>query len=230
MAALAGLRADVGAPRRHRPDLWRRLLRIGIQLGLASTALALVTRIPRTSLVLGNSGSTEDLAWFTAAQRLADAVLVLATTAGFALLPSVTLLFESERERAWAFLGRTLGAAAALGAVVGALCVAFASQLVTAAFGSDFSDAAVPTKVLMAGTPAYAVIGIGWYALVAVGRERRLVVIAGVSALLALGLSLALVPEHDDGGAATAYLIALGVMALAILAALIAVRRRSPAP
>jgi O-antigen/teichoic acid export membrane protein len=224
VAASAGLRVDVGRPRRLSSDLWRRLLRIGIQLGLASTALALVTRIP--TFVLGNSGSTEDLAWFSAAQRLADAVLVLATTTGFALLPSLTLLFDSEPARAWSFLGRTLAVAVAVGALAGLLTLLFASEIVTAAFGSDFDAATHSTRVLMAATPAYAAIGIGWYALVALGRERQLVLLAGASALLALVLSLVLVPDGGDGGAAVAYVVALGVMAAAILTVLVDARRR----
>jgi O-antigen/teichoic acid export membrane protein len=226
VAALAGLRGDVGRPRRLPSDLWRRLLRIGIQLGLASTALALVTRIP--TFVLGNSGSTDDLAWFSAAQRLADAMLVLATTAGFALLPSLTLLFESEPSRAWAFLGRTLGVALAIGTLAGLIAALFAPEIVTAAFGSDFDAAGEPTRVLMAGAPAYAAIGIGWYALIALGRERPLVIVAGASAALALVLSLVLVPgDGGDRGAAVAYVIALGVMATAILAVVIHARRRA---
>ena len=99
--------ADIGARGAHIRDLWRRLLRIGIQLGLASTALALVTRIP--TFVLGNSGTTEELAWFSAAQRLADAVLVLATTSGFALLPSLTLLLETSASAPGGFLRRCSG-------------------------------------------------------------------------------------------------------------------------
>jgi O-antigen/teichoic acid export membrane protein len=223
VAAMVGLRADIGRPRRLTPDLWRRLVRVGIQLGLASTALALVTRIP--TFVLGNSGTTEDLAWFSASQRLADAVLVLATTAGFALLPSLTLLFETEPARAWTFLSRTLGTAIVGGAVIAFLSVLFASDIVTAMFGSTFDAAAESTRVLMAATPAYAVIGIGWYGLVALGREWPLVLVAGASALLALMLSLVLVPDGGDKGAAVAYVISLGVMAAALLAVLVAARR-----
>jgi O-antigen/teichoic acid export membrane protein len=223
VAAMVGLRADIGRPRRLTPDLWRRLIRVGIQLGVASTALALVTRIP--TFVLGNSGTTEDLAWFSASQRLADAVLVLATTAGFALLPSLTFLFEHEPARAWTFLSRMLGTAIVGGALVGLVSVLFASDIVTAMFGSTFDAATESTRVLMAATPAYAVIGIGWYGLVALGREWPLVSVAGASALLALILSLALVPDGGDEGAAVAYVISLGVMAAALLAVLVTARR-----
>jgi O-antigen/teichoic acid export membrane protein len=222
VVALGGLRHEIGRPQRWSPTLWRRLLRLGIQLGLASAALALVTRIP--TFVLGNSGTTADLAWFSAAQRLADAVLLLATTGGFAVLPSLTLLLETEPDRAWRLLGRLLGAAGLAGVLLGALTVALASPIVTAAFGSDFSDAAAPTRVLMAGAPAYAVVGIGWFALIALGRERRLLQLAAASTVLSLVLSIALVPDGGDVGGAIAYAAALGFLAAGMLMSLARIR------
>jgi O-antigen/teichoic acid export membrane protein len=109
------------------------------------------------------------------------------------------------------------------------VAVVFASEIVSAAFGSDFDAAAHSTRVLMAAAPAYAAIGIGWYALVALGRERALVLLAGASAALALVLSLVLVPDGGDGGAAVAYVVALGIMAAAILAILVDGDVRRPA-
>ncbi len=228
VAALAGLRADVGGPRRLTSDLWRRLLRIGIQLGLASTALALVTRIP--TFVLANSGPPRT--WLGSRPRSGWPTPCWSwrRRPGSRCLPSLTLLLESEPERAWRFLGRTLGAAVAIGAIGGALTLAFAPEIVTAAFGSDFDAATHSTRVLMAAAPAYAAIGIGWYALVALGRERSLVVLAAASAALALVLSLVLVPDRGDGGAAVAYVVALGAMAAAILAVVVDARRRVAAP
>jgi O-antigen/teichoic acid export membrane protein len=221
--AFGALRGDVGSPRRWVPRLWQRLLHIGIQLGIASAALALVTRVP--TVVLGNEGSTTDLAWFSGAQRLADAVLLLATTSGFAILPSLALLFASEETRAWRLLWRVLAAAAVGGGLLGLLVVVLAPEIVTVAFGSDFRDASGAARVVMAGAPAYAVAGVGWYALVALGRERQLVVLAATSAALSLGLAVALIPDSGDVGAAIAYASALTLLAVAILGSLARVRR-----
>jgi len=223
--AMVGLARDVGAPRRWTPGLWRLLLRIGIQIGLASTGLALVTRIP--TFVLGNSGSTTEFAWYSAAQRLGDGVLVLATASGFALLPSLTLLFVSERPRAWTLLRRLLLAAAGGGVVLGALAVVFAPTIVTLAYGSDFADAADPARAVMAAAPAYAIVGIGWYALVALGRERQLLVLATASAGCSLVLSLAVIPAGGDVAAGLAYGGAAAAMALAILVCVVGARDRN---
>ncbi len=222
LVALVGLWPHVRPVQRAAAEAWRLLLRIGLQLGVASTALALVTRVP--TLVLANDGSAEALAWFSAGQRLADAVLVLATTSGFAVLPSLTLLLTDERERGWRLLRRLLWGALAAGVLIGAVSVLFADQIVTAAFGSDFSEAVQPTRVLMAATPAYAVVGLAWYALVALDRERALLVVAGLTALLALALSLLLVPDGDDVGAAIAYAGSLAAMAAGLLALLAGTR------
>jgi O-antigen/teichoic acid export membrane protein len=220
--AIWGLRSYVGLPRRVKAGLWRELLRIGIQLGIASTALAILTRIP--TFVLGNLGTTDDLAWFSSAQRLADAVLIFGTTAGFALLPSITLLFESERERAWRLVGRLLVVAGVSGALLAALMLVLAPQIVTGLFGSDFENAASSARVVMAGAPAYLLLGLGWYALVALGHERRLLLLAALSAAVCLALSFALIPDRGDTGAAVAFVIPFALMAALMLGLLLRLR------
>jgi O-antigen/teichoic acid export membrane protein len=224
--ALVALRRAVGAPRRPSRGLWRRLLRIGLQLALATAALATVTRIP--TLVLGGVGTSSELAWYSGAQRLADAILLLAITCGFAVLPSLTLLFESEPARAWTFLRNLLAGAVAAGALVGAIGLIFADTIVTIAFGSDFESAAAAARALMAGAPAYAITGIAWYGLVALGRERSLLAVAGVAAVASLALSLILIPGEGDVGAGIAVSGAAWLLAGGLFAVLIGARRSSP--
>ena len=58
---------------------------IGVRLSVAGIGLALAMRVPLA--VLGNTGSSEELALFSAAQRFGDGAYVLAITGGFALVP-----------------------------------------------------------------------------------------------------------------------------------------------
>ena len=141
---------------RHAPDSrwahWRPLLRIGIKLAVASTALAVATR--SGIIVLANSGSERELAWFSAPLRLADAVMVFSLTAGYSLLPGVSHVMATEPARARRLVRRVIGGAVILtgfGAVVSVLGAEF---IVTTLFGSDFKPAAEPARVLLAGLPA----------------------------------------------------------------------------
>ncbi len=81
-----------------------------------------------------------------------------------------------------------------------------------------------PTRVLMAAAPAYAVVGVAWYALVALGRERALLAIAGATTVLALALSFILVPDGDEIGASVAFACSLTAMAAAMLAVVVRAR------
>ena len=74
--------------RRHAD--WRRLLGLGIRLSIAAIALALVMRVPLA--LLGNIGTTSEVALFSAAQRFGDAAYILAISLGVGLLPGITYL------------------------------------------------------------------------------------------------------------------------------------------
>ena len=80
------LREDLGhrRPASERGG-WRRLFGIGIRLSIAGIALALVMRVPLA--LLGNLGSSQEVALFSAAQRFGDAAYILAISLGVALLP-----------------------------------------------------------------------------------------------------------------------------------------------
>jgi O-antigen/teichoic acid export membrane protein len=90
IAGWVAIRRDVrrAAGAGARAGGWRRLVGIGVRLSLAGMALALAMRVPLA--VLGNIGTSEELALFSAAQRFADASYVLAITGGWALVPGLT--------------------------------------------------------------------------------------------------------------------------------------------
>jgi O-antigen/teichoic acid export membrane protein len=110
------------------------------------------------------------------------------------------------------------------GALLAALMLVLAPQIVTGLFGSDFENAASSARVVMAGAPAYLLIGLGWYALVALGHERRLLLLAALSAAVCLALSFALIPDRGDTGAAVAFVIPFALMAALMLGLLLRLR------
>ncbi len=110
LVAYLALRGDLRRSPGPPPVRWQQLIRVGIKLSVAGLALVLVMRLPL--IALGNSGTDEEVALFSAAQRFGDAAWLLATTAGVALLPGVAYLAQSERARARGLLRRVLLTAA----------------------------------------------------------------------------------------------------------------------
>jgi O-antigen/teichoic acid export membrane protein len=221
VAIFAALRRHTGTPLPASLRAGARLLRRGLRLALASTALVVLARA--SLLVLGNVGSTDDVAWFSASVRFADAALVLSTTAGFALLPGLSYLVASDARRAARLVRRVVAIGFVASAVVAAAAVVAADPIVETLFGPDFSGAIPPARILLLGLPSYTVLGLVWYALLGFELERELVRLAGALALISLIVAAALAYPFGAVGAAVAHVVSLSLCAGAGL--LLLVRR-----
>jgi O-antigen/teichoic acid export membrane protein len=112
------------------------------------------------------------------------------------------------------------GLVAVLLALVGALA---AEPITVLLFGGEFEPAGAPARILLAGLPAYALLGVAWYTLVALEGERSLMLIASAGALVSVIAGVLTIPSHGDLGAAWVYVATLALMAAACL---VAIRRR----
>ncbi|MBN1528598.1 MAG: oligosaccharide flippase family protein [Thermoleophilaceae bacterium] len=222
------IRKDVLHPDGGRPRSdWRRLLSIGIRLAIAGIALALAMRIPLA--VLGNVGSATEVALFSAAQRFGDGAYVLAITGGFALLPGIAYLAQSEPDRARRLLRRVLIAVVGASALLAVVAVPLAEPIMRLVFGGDFAGGDDLFRIIVAGLPAYTGLGICWYAVVAFDGEARLLGVGLASLLSCAVLSAVLIPAAADEGAAWAYVGSLYATALLSYVALDRQLRSRPA-
>ena len=210
--AWCALRPDLRGRRRGRIG-WRSLLRAGISLSLASTALAVVLRLPL--LVLGNSAGPESVADFSAAQRFSDAAMIVATSAGFALLPGLSHLARIDPARARRLISRTLVGLALIGTVLAAVMARAAPTAIEVVFGHEFAGGGQTLRILMLGLPAYAVLSVCWFAIIAFGGETDVLRLGVGGLVVSAVLALKLIPGGGQTAAAVAYVAPLGAMALA---------------
>jgi O-antigen/teichoic acid export membrane protein len=224
--AYVAIRGDIRASRGPKRTSWRRLLGVGIRLALAGIALALITRIPLA--LLGNTGTTDEVALFSAAQRFGDAAYLLAISGGFALLPGIAFLAHSDPDRARALVRRVLLAVTAVAALLAAAGMLLAEPLVRLVFGSDFAGSDDLVRIVLLGMPAYAVLGITWYAVVAFDGERRLLAVGLLGLLVCAVLSAFLVPAVGANGAAWTYIGSFYATAALSLAVLVSQYARVP--
>ena len=227
LAAWRLLRPDLVTPSHLRRD-WRPLLRIGIRMGVASTALAIASR--SGLVILGNTAPAAEVAWYSAPSRIADAASVFALTAGYSLLPGLSHVIVSDETRAWRLVRRVVLVAAGLGISGGVVLSLCARPLLTTLFGDDFAPAVAPGRILLAGMPAYAVLGVVWYAVLAAGGERPLLVVAGLGAAGSVVAGVFVIPAGGDVAAAWVYVTTLGAMAGACLGILVVRARAGTGP
>lgn len=226
VAAYALLRPSLAELDHPLRGAWRKMLATGIRLGLASTALAVATR--SELLVLGNAAHPSQVAYFSGPLRLADAALLFALTAGYALLPGVTFLAATDVARVRRLVWRVVGWMTAAGAVLGAIAALGAEPLSVGLFGQRFEPSTGPATVLMAGLPAYAALGVIWYALISFDAERLLLPMAALAALGSIAAGVLVIPPHGATGAAWVYVGTTVVMAVAGAALLHHHLRRLP--
>ncbi len=196
---------------------WQELLRIGIRLSVAGLALVLVMRLPLVAL--GNSGTDEEVALFSAAQRFGDAAWLLATTAGVALLPGWP---SSRGPTARGPAGSCGGCCWPPAATAAALAVAaqpLAEPVMRLVFGSDFAGGDEVLRIILAGLPAYVALGVSWYAIVAFDGEPQLLKV-GLAGLAVCVAATALLVSGGADGAGWAYVVSFYAMAGLSLAAL----------
>ena len=217
LVAWVALRGDLTRSAGPPPVRWQQLLRVGIRLALAGIALVLVMRLPL--VVLGNSGTETQVAFFSAAQRFADAAWLMATTAGVALLPGIAYLAQSDRPRARRLVWRVLLVTGAAAAGLALASQPLAEPAMRLIFGSDYSAGEDALQIILAGLPAYVVLGISWYAIVAFDGEPQLLNLGIAGLIVAVVAALALVEDGADGAALT-YVISLYAMAALSLWAL----------
>jgi O-antigen/teichoic acid export membrane protein len=221
------MRGELKGPMAPVPWLLRRLFRTGIRLAVAAISIAVVTRVPQ--IVLANTGTKDQLAWFSAPARMADTIFNLAFVGAFALLPGLTYLQTSDRPRAVRLTDRLLAVAASGGAVLGAVAALLAPTIVRVVFGGRYEPSADPAAILLAGLPAYVVLAIAWHGLIAFDRDRDVLPVGAAGIVTSVLCSVLLIPSKTDVGAAWSYMLPTVVMSVTASALLIRRGLRRPA-
>jgi O-antigen/teichoic acid export membrane protein len=196
------------------PAMRRRIVRSSLSLTVSST-LGLVVTTRSAVLLLGYFATSEDVAFYSIAYSMADALQLMVPTAlAFAVMPAISRALGNRQlefaRRAYERQLRLTMLAITPVAVGGAV---LSSSFIHVFYGSAFGKAAVALSVLLfsAGLRALALC-VTWV-LVGSDRERLVVVTYAVCVAVNLGLGFALIPSLGIAGA----LIAEAATQLALL-------------
>jgi len=220
--------------RRLLPARWPPLRRLTLPAGLTATAAPLyvvdtigIVLVSVPTVLLGAFGSSEEVAIFAVANRIALIILAVTSAIGYAASPRFTVISDDNDKEA---LGRALSRVALLATAIClplALGVLIFPREIMALFGPDYVAGAPVLRVLIAGN-LLCVGFTGYSELLAMsGNAHLLRTVSLVVLAVCTVLSLGLIPLFGAMGAAAASAITVSVGA--ILSGL-AVRRRLGLP
>jgi O-antigen/teichoic acid export membrane protein len=214
---------------RPRTGLVRALLRAGIIIGVAGTALTLMSRV--SLIAVSNAVSAGAAAQFAVAQRVFEFQLIICSTLGFALLPRFGRMFGDDARHAWRTSRRVLLAVGLIAVAVAAAAAAIVPWVVPAVFGQRYDDAVPAAQLLIAGLPAIAVFMLGWQILTAGRLEHDVLRAAVVGLVLALlGAACVLVTKSTIMAAAACDIAFAASGALCLVSAARGGRAAAAAP
>jgi len=160
--------------------------------------------------------------WYGAAYRLLDTMVFLPTIVSVAVMfPILAKLSLGSREPLREAMGKGIQAIAVVGVPICVGLFLVADPVVRLIYGDQgFGPAAEALRWLMPGLFALYLNSILTVSLISVNRERRLMVIAGLSCVLNIGLNLVLIPRYQQVAAAavtsTTELFILGCLLLTL--------------
>ena len=158
---------------------------------------------------------------YNAVFRLIDALRLFPAAIVAVLLPT---LF---RTRDGAFIRRLSAGLTAVGLAVGGVSFIVAPALVTTAYGPQYAPAIPVFRILVLAFPLLSLnYGLS-HQLIGWGGQRAYAGSCGIALVVNLALNAVLVPGMGDRGAAWATLGTEGVLTMALVSALAAVRSRA---
>jgi O-antigen/teichoic acid export membrane protein len=162
-------------------------------------------------LVAGVVGG-EETAWFAAASRIVTSLLIFSNVYFFNLYPAIARATARDRDELASLLAASFRVVAWGGILVGLALTLLAEPLCRLSFGGRFEPSGSMVRIMAWVLPLTLLSGHARWALVAAGRQLRVVYaqVAGSLAIAALGIPLVLV--LGGRGAAVTWLAVTGAV------------------
>ncbi|NOT34294.1 MAG: flippase [Candidatus Eisenbacteria bacterium] len=207
LAAVALLaRRAVPAPRfSGARSQWPELIRGGLPFALTAVVVTVYFRLDTVMLSLMSGERSTGL--YGACANLLFASLLLSQSLVTAVFPVVAEAGSIAHPRARAVSQRALTLSLAASLPLGIGASAFAGPALEMLYGHHYGAGALTLALLAWTAPVLFVTNLCGHLLAATGRQRAVLVISTVNAVINVSLNLILIPRYDTAGAALATLV-----------------------
>lgn len=201
---------------------WKPLLREAAPIALSSVVN--VTYVRTLIIVASLLATAEQTGLFATSYRISEILLALPQLMIGAAFPILAHSGHSDEARLAYVLQRMGEASLLVGLGLGLVLAVGAAPIIDLLGGSDYADAASVLRIQSVAIVAAFVTQLGTFGLVAVRRQRALVLVNVLALATVLVLGLTLIPLLEADGAALAASIGETILAVAAFALLVRAR------
>lgn len=182
---------------------WRSLgalVRAGAPIGALYVTLNIYNYVDTVMIsVLRNQTET---GWYGASFRLYEGLRMVPDVIGMVLLPSLSRAFAAAAAELARLVSTAYRYIFALALLVSGLGILLSGDIMRLAFGAEYQPATLALAILVAGAPFAFLVHFLQMALIAMDRQRLLLIVALVGLAANVALNLAVIPRYGFVGAA----------------------------
>jgi O-antigen/teichoic acid export membrane protein len=156
--------------------------------------------------------NAEEVGWYAAAYRLYEGPFLIPAIIGTIFMPRLSRLFGTDPGGFRGTARQGLQWVMLVSVVSAAVGILLADWLVTFTYGTDYAASAAALKILLTGLLFAFTIHFLQTALIAIDRQRLVLVAAGAGLAANVGLNLVLIPAWGFHGAAVATVAVEGLV------------------
>jgi O-antigen/teichoic acid export membrane protein len=198
---------------RPEPDVWSRLLREALPLGVSGLVVQVYILLP--TLIVGWMKGDAATGYYGGAFRIVQVVQQLLSLAVVTLYPVVASRWKHAPEVMEGLLERILKIFLALGVPIAMGALVVGSQTVILILGDRFSSSVLPFQIMVWNVVIVGISSVySQLVLLMNGKHREFLKVVVCGAVVSVILDLLLIPQFSHVGAAIAWLLAEIVMCI----------------
>lgn len=186
-------------------SFWKNFLKISWPIGIAYAFGMIYIRID--SVMMGFLGQIIEVGWYSAAYKIAGALIIPSSLIGTSFFPVLSKLFKESKEKfkeTFKFYIKIMIVLALLVAIIG---LVFSSYIIKVFYGPIFSPAVLALQILIIMSALNYIYGPFYLILIAANKQKKVFRISFIGALINIILNIILIPYYSLYGAAIATLI-----------------------
>jgi O-antigen/teichoic acid export membrane protein len=186
-------------------NLWKNFLKISWPIGIAYAFGMIYIRID--SVMMGFLGQIAEVGWYSAAYKIAGALIVPSSLIGASFFPVLTKSFKESKEKFQETLRFYIKLMIILAIAVAIIGLVFSSYIIKIFYGQMFSPAVLALQILVIMSALNYIYGPFYLILIASNKQKKVFQISFIGALINIILNIFLIPYYSLYGAAIATLI-----------------------